>query len=55
VIGDKRKYLTCLLVLKTKAPGVLADEVVSYIKPKGSNATTIEQALTCNALQKIIE
>ena len=42
VIGDKKKYLSCLLVLKTKSPGVLADEVVNYVKPHGSNATTVK-------------
>jgi len=42
VIGDKQKFLTCLLVLKTITPGVLSEEVISHIKPKGSNATTIE-------------
>jgi long-chain-fatty-acid--CoA ligase ACSBG len=54
VVGDKRKYLGCLLVLKTKSPGVLADEVVSYIKPKGSNATTVADAVKCPALRKIV-
>lgn len=43
------------MVLKTITPGVLSDEVISYIKPKGSNATTIEQAKQCPAFKKIIE
>lgn len=55
VIGDKRKYLTCLLILKVKSPGILADELVAYIKPRGSNATTVEQAIGCKALNKLIE
>jgi long-chain-fatty-acid--CoA ligase ACSBG len=42
VIGDKKKYLSALLVLKTKSPGVLADEVVSYAKQHGSNATSVQ-------------
>lgn len=54
VIGDKRKYLGCLLTMKTKSPGVLADEVVNYIKAKGSAATTVKQAIVCPALKKII-
>ena len=54
-IGDRRKYLTCLLILKVKSPGVLADELVAYIKPRGSNATTVEQAIVCKALNKLIQ
>jgi long-chain-fatty-acid--CoA ligase ACSBG len=55
VIGDKKKFLTCLVVLKTKSPGILADEVVSYISPKGSKATTVKEAVACDALKKIIQ
>lgn len=55
VVGDKRKFLGVLLVLKTKSPGVLADEVVSYIKPRGSNATTVAEAVKCEALRKIVQ
>jgi long-chain-fatty-acid--CoA ligase ACSBG len=54
VIGDKKKYLTCLLTMRTKAPGVLSDEVVTYIKAKGSPATTVKEAIACPVLKKII-
>lgn len=47
VIGDKQKYLSCLLILKVKAPGILADDVVNYAKTKGSNATTVKEAIGC--------
>lgn len=47
VIGDKLKFLTCLLVLKVKSPGVLADDVVAYAKSKGSNVTTVKEAMAC--------
>ncbi len=42
VIGDKLKYLTCLLILKVKSPGVLADDVIAFAKSKGSSATTVK-------------
>lgn len=54
MIGDKRKFLTCLLTLKTKSPGALADEVVNYIKARGSSATTVKDAIACPELKKII-
>lgn len=55
VIGDKRKYLSCLLVLKTKAPGVLADEVVNFVKGHGSNATTVQEAAKCPNFLKVVQ
>jgi hypothetical protein len=42
VIGDKRKYLTALVCMKFKSPGVLADEVVDYISSRGSKSKTIQ-------------
>ena len=54
VIGEQKKYLSCLLTMKTKEPGILTDEVVTYIKAKGSNAKTVKEAMTCPALKKII-
>lgn len=55
VIGDKRKYLSCLLQFKTKSPGILSDEVVTYIKARGSNATTVKEAMGCEVLKKIMK
>lgn len=42
VIGDKRKFLACLLTVKTKSPGVLADDVVVYVSARGSNAKSVQ-------------
>jgi hypothetical protein len=42
VLGDKRKYLAALLCLKLKSPELLADEVVDYIKARGSGAKTVK-------------
>lgn len=42
VIGDKRKYLTCLMCLRLKDQQNLADEVIDYIKERGSTAKTIQ-------------
>ena len=55
MIGDKKKYLTCLVTLKTKSPGVLTDEVVTLLKSKGSNATTVKEAMSCPSVKKVIE
>lgn len=55
VIGDKRKYLSCLLQLKTKSPGVLTDEVVTYLKARGSKATTVKEAMACEVVKKAIQ
>lgn len=41
--------------MRTVAPGKLSDEVISYIKPKGSNAKTVKEAIQCQALRKIIQ
>lgn len=53
-MGDKKKFLSCLLTLKLKQPGLLADEIISVIKPRGSNAITTDDAMKCQALKKII-
>lgn len=55
VIGDKRKFLTILFCLKQKSPGILADEVLDYINSKGSKAKTVQEAIGCPALRKIIQ
>ena len=58
VIGDKRKYLSCLLQFKTNAPnapGVLTDEVITYLKTRGSSATTAQEASKCPVVKKIVQ
>jgi ACT domain-containing protein len=55
VIGDKRKYLTVLLCLRLKDKENLMDEVVDYLKEKGAEVKTIQQAMTCKKVKAIIE
>lgn len=55
VIGDKQKYLSCLLILKTKSPGVLADDVVGFVQKHGSSATTVQDAAKCPNFLKVIQ
>lgn len=38
-----------------KAPGVLADDVVNYVKGKGSNATTVKEAIGCDKFKAIVQ
>ena len=55
VIGDQRKYLTALVCLKMKDKDNIVEEVVEFIKERGSEAQTIEDALKCPKLKAIIE
>lgn len=61
VIGDKKKYLTCLVSLKTLPnhdTGIptnkLRDEASATAKEIGSEATTVEGAVKCDKFQKHI-
>ncbi|MCE5295214.1 MAG: AMP-binding protein [Chlamydiales bacterium] len=61
VIGDKKNYLTCLLTLKTKLgagdvpTNVLTPEVQAKFVQLGSSAKTVEEAITCELVQKYIK
>ena len=60
-IGDMRKYLSCLITLKSKGPNdpSLADEVIDTISKQGSTAKTIQEVVKCpkvnNYVKKCIE
>ena len=41
--------------MKTITPGVLTEEVVTYLKARGSSATTIKETIQCKNLKKIID
>ena len=43
------------MTLRTVAPGKLSDEVITYIKARGSNAKTVKEAMNCPAMNKIIQ
>jgi hypothetical protein len=41
VIGDRKKYLACLMCMRLKDSQNLADEVVEYLKERGCEIKTI--------------
>ena len=62
VIGDKRKYLSCLISFKTEvdpATGeptkTLASSVVATLKSQGSTASTLEEAANDPVVKKMID
>lgn len=62
VVGDKRKFLSCLVSLKTEVDPTtgeptdkLATSVVSKISALGSKATTVREAVDCPIIKKIID
>ena len=54
MIGDQRKYLTALLVLKTEN-GNLLDDVKHVLKEIGSPAKTVEETRKCPLYLKRVE
>ena len=54
VIGDKKKYLTALLFMRLKDPLNLDPEITDYLRQRGSEVTTIDQAMKCDKLKAII-
>ena len=61
VVGDKRKFLSCLVSLKTEVNPLtgepsqqLAKSVVELLKAKGSKATTVEEAKEDEVVKKMI-
>lgn len=47
VVGDMRKFLTCVFTLKEDAPGSgkLDLSAVNYLKDRGCNVTTVAEGL----------
>ena len=62
VVGDKRKFLSCLISLKTEVNPLtgepnqqLAKSVVEQLRSRGSNATTVEEAQKDEVVKKMID
>ena len=62
VVGDKRKFLSCLISLKTEVDPAtgeptdkLATSVVAKIRGLGSKATTVREAVDCPIVKKVID
>ena len=60
VVGDKRKFLSCLVSLKTEVNPLtgepsqqLAKSVVEFLRGKGSKATTVEEAKEDEVVKKM--
>ena len=62
VVGDKRKFLSCLISLKTEVNPLtgepsdkLLSTVVEAIKKEGGSATTLQEARNDEAVKKMVE
>ena len=62
VVGDKRKFLSCLISLKTEVDPLtgepkhqLTKQVVDLIKKRGGSATTVEEARNDEVVKKMID
>lgn len=54
VIGEQRRYLTALLLLKAEA-GNLMDDVKHVMKEIGSKAQTVQEAISCPIYLKRVQ
>lgn len=62
VVGDKRKFLSCLISLKTEVDPItgepstsLASSVIATLKAQGSSSTTLAEAATDPVVKKLID
>lgn len=62
VVGDKRKFLSALIALKTEVDPAtgepsnrIAASMVESLKARGSSATTVEEAMKCPVVKKWIQ
>lgn len=62
VVGDKRKFLSCLISLKTEVDPLsgepstqLAASVVAALKAQGSSATTLAEAASDPIVKKLVD
>lgn len=55
IIGDYRKYLSCLITLKTDTEGKFLPEAINDFQEIGTNATNIIEAIYCPKIKEHIE
>jgi long-chain-fatty-acid--CoA ligase ACSBG len=55
VLGDLRKYLSALIILKTDVQGNFLPEIKTDLHEIGTEATNIIEALTCPKIKQYIE
>ncbi len=55
VLGDDKKYLACLITLKTEANGALTKDVMDMLKSIGSTAQDIIEAINCEKIKGYIQ
>lgn len=56
VVGDHRKYLTCLISLKEDPPmsGNLEKSAIDFLESRGCKIKTVKEAINNEAFKKII-
>ena len=56
VVGDMRKFLTCVFTLKEDTPGSgkLDLSAVNYLKDRGCTATTVAEGLKDEKIRKLL-
>ena len=56
LVGDMKKYLTCLFTLKEDVPGSgkLDNSAKDYLSDRGCNVSTVQEALQHEKVKKLL-